>query len=126
MPVLEDADGKLVTSYQEQAKAFFDHFAEVEAAEIVSFGKLLEATIQRQEHRFVDGIQPVLQFVTTRFGLERSITTARSGTGTGLDIIPYEVLRLSPNLFSKIMCPLAMKTTILLTEPVQHKGGQVV
>ncbi len=123
IPFILDEEGNVVTTCEERAQVFFQHFAKAEAGTAVSAHDLLVEVMQRQRRQIEDGVHPELEHITALQDLEIAILLGRRGSGTGMDVIPYEVLKLCPQLFALFTLPLALKTTALLAEPLQYKGG---
>ena len=81
--------------------------------------------MNRQKNKLATLPELDLSVVACIMDLETAIRKLKNNKGAGEDGIPMDVFKLLPSLMATVILPLAMETTGLALEPIQHKGGML-
>ena len=119
LPMVVLEDGALATSRQEAVGRWREHFKEMEAGTDTSMAQLQTATPQ-------PGNGPCnFDDIPTIYEVEEQFRKSKGNKATGLDFIPGELLRASPQHMAYWFFPLVQKMSLWCQEPLQFKGGRL-
>ena len=122
LPMLHADDGEVLRSHEEQQAAWFDRFAEVEAAEKVVDDQLQAA------HLSVEGSQCAIALddLPTLDQVKSRIRKLKSGKAPGLDQIPNEIIKAGGVVMAAMLHELFVKAVCAGREPLEWKTGTSV
>ena len=123
---LKREDGHILTEPSDQALRWFRHFAAIEAGVSEPAAIMLQHAVERRFKALEKLPTPTPATVATQMAIERAIRAGRNNRGFSEDVIPNDVIKLAPAVFASFLLPLALKTTALAMEPIQHKGGMLM
>ena len=122
LPMLRKADGEIAESYAQQQQVWFDKFAKVEAAQVVT-----ECSLQ-DRHQCIEGsaVNVHLDDLPTFAEVQRKVRKLRKGKATGPDQICNELLKAGGDQMCARLHEMLVKTVCAGREPLQWKAGRAV
>ena len=122
LPKLLDAEGQPILSRQDQEARWTEHFASIEAGQVVQVEHFAEKHLQRQLERCKPAEYDIRD-IPSLYAVESAIRSANSGKTSGPDGIPIELFKALPGKAARILYPLALKLALRVEEPLTWKGG---
>ena len=124
LPKLLDAEGQPILSRQDQEARWTEHFASIEAGQVVQVEHFAEKHLQRQLERCKPAEYDIRD-IPSLYAVESAIRSAKSGKTSGPDGIPIELFKALPGKAARILYPLALKLALRVEEPLTWKGGHL-
>ena len=125
--VLKTNDGRMTPSYSEVRERVYEYFSNLLNANPITLTQLVELSWSwEEEHasrRFDTPIGP--SCVPTFSGTAHMLKAQKIGKGIGEDLIGTEIAHFFPIEIASLLYPLMLKSALMLTAPVQWKGGQI-
>ena len=123
LPAVYNNDGQLATTPEEKQECWRQHFASQELGEVVSD----ETYLDKFRHRPVTDT-PVfdLEVVPSLPEVEQIILGLKKHKAPGPDSITADLLRTAPTAASRQLYPILLKSTLMIQEPVEFRGGNLI
>eukprot|EP00438_Fugacium_kawagutii_P032598 Skav233143 [mRNA] locus=scaffold1669:2417:6070:+ [translate_table: standard] len=129
LPGLKDSQGIAVTSPQEVAALFQEHFARAEGGSQHHPDEVVSIFLRAQQQTFGDVHSsqhpPLTHEVPTLQALEGKFRNIRPGKACGPDGLPGELFRAAPTEAAAAYYGLVTKVTVFGADPLQWRGGIV-
>ena len=124
LPQFRQANGDFAHDTSEIAEAWRLHCERLEAGEAVDRLQLLHWVHGTNHHRGEATVLP--SQIPSRVDLERHLRRMACSKARGCDQIPSDACHHLPASLSRLLYPLLLKESLLLEEPLEHKGGRLV
>ena len=124
LPQFRQANGDFARDTSEIAEAWRLHCERLEAGEAVDRLQLLHWVHGTNHHRGEATVYP--SQIPSRVDLERHLRRMACSKARGCDQIPSDACHHLPASLSRLLYPLLLKESLLLEEPMEHKGGRLV
>ena len=120
MPGLTMADGQPTRDRGDLDDLWMNFFCQMEAGDIMDMTTFVANAAGPRE---VPDVSLDLQAIPTLFEVERTLREVKVGKSAGLDSIPGELLRGAPKAVARHLFPVMLKSSILVRQPIQWRGG---
>lgn len=124
---MKRSDGNITSSYTEIRKLFFEHFSKLLDASATSMQELVVHARQWErehaERRFATEID--LRCIPCLSDTAHILRAHKVGKGLGEDCIGSEIGHFFPGDVACLIYPLLLKSALLISAPIQWKGGQI-
>ena len=129
LPQLLLEDGTVARTAEERTRRWGAYFAEMEAGSCVTDTEYQMALTEQQRiGRRTKAGSTVFDWkaMVSLAEVESLVLTSKRRKAVGYDGVSAELLQLDPPRAARRLCPLFMKTTVALYEPVAFRGGSLM
>ena len=126
LPMIKDEEGNPCTSQQAALERWITFFSDMEGGERVDEKQQREKWRSNLEDLCCHNFEVEITEVPSLADLEQACRQVTAGKASGMDRIPFELLRYCPRSMARTLYTLMLKIYLQGQEPLEHKGGFLV
>ncbi|CAE7942908.1 unnamed protein product, partial [Symbiodinium necroappetens] len=126
LPAVADKDGVLAADVNEQRALWREHFASLEAGELLPPGGYAQALMRQRAANSLQTPCFDLAVVPTLTSVEQSVLGLKHGKACGQDGLTAELLKVHSRGAARALLPVFVKGILGVQEPLELRGGALM